>query len=95
MKQSNYAPSILKNIAESINKQLSEISSEKECLHKSKYLYQEALNKTGYNRTPHKSYVHFQKRTTEISKYIWNLKEQKSIMTSNGEKWSAREWVND
>ena len=58
-------------IPESINKQLSEISSEKECLLKSKYLYQEALNKTGYkydlsySRTPHNSYVHFQKRTLQ------------------------------
>ena len=58
-KQSNHPPSILKNIPESINKRLSEISSDKECFDKSKHLYQDALNKSGYkydlsyNETPH------------------------------------------
>ena len=41
-------PSILKNIPESINKRLSEISSDKECFDSTKHAYQEALDKSGY-----------------------------------------------
>ena len=48
-KQSNHPPSILKNIPESINKRLSEISSDKECFDKAKNIYQDALDKSGYN----------------------------------------------
>ena len=46
-KQSNHPPSILRNIPESINKQLSEISSDKECFDKAKSAYQDALAKSG------------------------------------------------
>ena len=42
-------PPILKNIPESINKRLSEISSDKECFDNVKGVYQEALNKSGHN----------------------------------------------
>ena len=45
-KKSNHPPSILKNIQDSINKRLSEISSDRECFEP---MYQEALNKSGYN----------------------------------------------
>ena len=48
-KKSNHPPSILKNIPESINKRLSEISSDKESFEKAKGTYQDALNKSGYN----------------------------------------------
>ena len=48
-KKSNHPPSILKNIPDSINKQLSEISSDRQCFDNAKTLYQEALNKSGYN----------------------------------------------
>ena len=47
-KESNHPPSILKNIPESINKRLSNISSDKECFDSAKGIYQEALNKSGY-----------------------------------------------
>ena len=47
-KKSNHPPSILKNIPESINKRLSEISSDKESFDKAKETYQDALNKSGY-----------------------------------------------
>ena len=47
-KKSNHPPSILKNILESINKRLSEISSDKESFDKAKETYQDALNKRGY-----------------------------------------------
>ena len=47
-KQSNHPPSILRNIPESINRCLSEISSDKDCFDKTKGPYQEALNKSGY-----------------------------------------------
>ena len=47
-KQSNHPPSILRNIPESINKRLSEISSDKECFDKAKSAYQDALNNSGY-----------------------------------------------
>ena len=48
-KKSNHPPSILKNIPDSINKRLSEISSDRECFDNAKTMYQEALNKSGYN----------------------------------------------
>ena len=48
-KKSNHPPSILKNIPDSINKRLSEISSDQECFDNAKTVYQEALNKSGYN----------------------------------------------
>ena len=47
-KQSNHPPSILKNIPATINKRLSEISSDKDCFDKAKSPYQDALNKSGY-----------------------------------------------
>ena len=43
--KSNHPPTILKNIPESINKRLSEISSDKECFDNTKPIYQEALHK--------------------------------------------------
>ena len=48
-KKSNHPPSILKNIPDSINKRLSEISSDRHCFAITKTVYQEALNKSGYN----------------------------------------------
>jgi len=48
-KKPNHSLSILKNNPDSINKQLSEISSDQECFDNAKTLYQEALNKSGYN----------------------------------------------
>ena len=48
-KKYNHPPSILKNIPDSINKRLSEISSDRECFDNAKTVYQEALNKSGYN----------------------------------------------
>ena len=48
-KKSNHPPSILKNIPKSINRRLSEISSDKECFDNAKHVYQEALNKSGYH----------------------------------------------
>ena len=47
-KQSNHPPSILRNIPESINRRLSEISSDKDCFDNAKDPYQDALNKSGY-----------------------------------------------
>ena len=47
--QSNHPPSILKNIPESINKRLSNISSNKELLDEVSPPYQKALQKSGYN----------------------------------------------
>ena len=48
-KKSNHPPSILKNIPDSINKRLSEISSDRHRFDNAKTVYQEALNKSGYN----------------------------------------------
>ena len=48
-KKSNHPPSIPKNIPDSINKRLSEISSDRHCFDNAKTVYQEALNKSGYN----------------------------------------------
>ena len=47
-KQSDHPPSILRNIPKSINRRLSEISSDKDCFDKAKDPYQDALNKSGY-----------------------------------------------
>ena len=47
-KKSNHPPSILKNIPDSINKRLCEISSDQECFDNAKTVYQEALNKSSY-----------------------------------------------
>ena len=44
-KESNHPPSILKNIPESINKRLSDISSDKVCFDNAKSIYQGALDK--------------------------------------------------
>ena len=41
-------PSILKNIPKSINKRLSETSSDKECFDNAKNIYQDALDKNDY-----------------------------------------------
>ena len=48
-KKSNHPPSILKNIPDSTNKRLSEISSDQNCFDNAKTVYQEALYKSGYN----------------------------------------------
>ena len=45
----HHPPLILKNIPDSINKRLSEISSDRECFDNAKTVYQEALNKSDYN----------------------------------------------
>ena len=47
--ESNHLPSILRNIPESINKRLLEISSDKESFDSAKGVYQEALDKSGYH----------------------------------------------
>ena len=47
--KSNHPPTILEDIPESIDKRLSEISSDKECFDNAKPIYQEALNKSGYH----------------------------------------------
>ena len=47
-KESNHAPCILKNIPKSINKRLSDISTDKECFDNVKGISQEALEKSGY-----------------------------------------------
>ena len=48
-KQCNHPPSIIRNIPESIDKRLSEISSDKECFDSAKSTYQDALDKSGYD----------------------------------------------
>ena len=48
-KKSKHPPSILKNIPDSINKQLSEISLDQNSFDNAKTVYQEALYKSGYN----------------------------------------------
>ena len=47
-RKSYHPPSILKSIPKSINKRLSQISSDKECLDSAKHINQEALDKRGY-----------------------------------------------
>jgi len=50
-KQSNHPTSIIRNIPKSINKRLSEISSDKDCFDRAKDTYQDALYKSGYKYT--------------------------------------------
>ncbi len=48
-KDSNHPPSIIKNIPEGVNKRLSRISSNEAMFERAKPVYQESLNKSGYN----------------------------------------------
>ena len=50
-KDSNHPPNIIKNIPESINKRLSNISSNENVFKQASQPYQEALQKSGYNYT--------------------------------------------
>ncbi|KAL9960709.1 hypothetical protein ACROYT_G034196 [Oculina patagonica] len=50
-RQSNHPPNIIKNIPESVNRRLSEISSDEDAFTEAATPYQEALNKSGYNYT--------------------------------------------
>ena len=71
-RKSNHPPSILKDIPESINKRLSEISSHKECFDSTKHAYQKALDKSGdrydlsYKVTPSQT-----RRKTRQRNIIW------------------------
>lgn len=47
--QSNHPPSILKNLPSAINKRLCDLSSDADAFSQAKPMYQEALNKSGYN----------------------------------------------
>ena len=75
-RKSNHPPSILKNIPESINKRLSEISSDKECFDNAKGVYQEALNKSGYhfnlsfNATPNQTHRTRKNRQRNIYRVV-------------------------
>ena len=87
-KDSNHPPSILRNIPESINKRLSEISSDKECLDDAKHVYQEALNKSGYrynltyNMTPSQRSHPRRNRQRNITWY--NLSYSRNVETNVG-----------
>ena len=85
-RKSNHPPSILKNIPESINKRLSEISSDKECFDGTKHAYQEALDKSGYRYdlsykvTPSQT-----RRRTRQSNIIWyNPPYSRNVETNVG-----------
>ena len=85
-RKSNHPPSILKNIPESINKRLSEISSDKECFDSAKQVYQEALDKSGYcydltyKVTPSRT-----RRRTRKRNIIWyNPPYSKNVETNVG-----------
>jgi len=75
-KQSNHPPSILRNIPESINKRLSEISSDKDCFDMAKGAYQDALNKSGY-----KYNLSFKKPTSGVPRKCIN--RQRNILWFN------------
>ena len=47
-KQSNHPPSVLNNIAEGVNRRLTDISSNEELFEKAAPIYQKALNEAGY-----------------------------------------------
>ena len=85
-KESNHPPSILKNIPKSINKRLSEISSDKESFDSAKGVYQEALNKSGYHYNL--SFTLSQEPRPQNSRrrnILWfNLPYSKSVATNVG-----------
>ena len=61
--KSNHPPMILKAVPEGINKRLSEISSDEQAFKNTTPIYQEALNRSGYNYTL--QYKQYPKKTDE------------------------------
>ena len=85
-KESNHPPSILKNIPESINKRLSDISSDKECFDSAKAIYQEALDKSGYryNLSFQPSQTPRQRNTRQRNILWFNPPYSKNVATNVG-----------
>ena len=69
--QSNHPPTILKNIPESINKRLSNISSDEQAFKATTPPYQEALHNSGYKYQLHYSPSTTTKKRTRQRKIIW------------------------
>ena len=88
-KDSNHPPSIINNIPESINKRLSNISSNEELFNNAAPPYQDALRKSGYNYelkyNPQRSNNNKRKRTRNI---VWfNPPYSDNVATNIGRKF--------
>ena len=83
--KSNHPPSILKNIPESINRRLSAISSDKESFDKTKSVYQDALDKSGYRyNLEYKEEPPKRKRNRQRNITWYNPLYSKSVDTNIG-----------
>ena len=86
--ESNHPPSILKNIPESINKRLSDISSDRECFDNAKGTYQEVLDKSGYHYNlsfkPSQAPQHVQRNSRRRNILWFNPPYSKNVATNVG-----------
>jgi hypothetical protein len=89
-KDSNHPPSIIRNIPEGINKRLSRISSNRAVFDRAKPVYQDALNRSGYNYEL--KYQEHQPKTkrkrTRTRKITWfNPPHSDNVKTNIGKKF--------
>ena len=88
-KNSNYPPSILKQLTKSIEKRLSETSSIKEIFNKSLKLYQDALKDSGFSNDLHyvenKNNTNDNKRKRKRKIICFNPPISKSVKTNIGQ----------
>ena len=89
--KSNHPPSILKNIPEGINRRLSNLSSDEQMFKSVAPVYQEALNKAGYNfklrYNPQKIKNSSKKRQRKRNITWWNPPYSSNVKTSIGRKF--------
>jgi len=93
-KESNHPPSIIKNIPESINKRLSNISSNENIFNDATPVYQEALNNSGYDynlkfnpqNTPDKN-INTNKRKRSRNVTWFNPPYSENVATNIGKKF--------
>ena len=90
-RNSNHPPSITRNIPESINKRLSNISSNEETFNESAQPYQEALRKSGYDYnlkfTPHTQMNQRNKRKRGRNITWFNPPYSDNVQTNIGKKF--------
>ena len=89
--RSNHPPSVLKNIPEGINRRLSNLSSDENMFNSVAPIYQEALNKAGYNfklcYKPQKGKNSPKKRQRRRNITWWNPPYSTNVKTSIGRKF--------
>lgn len=89
-KQSNHPPTILKNIPLAVNRRLCDISSSKEVFDQSVPLYQDALDKAGYDHKLEYQELHQVKKRKRKKSIIWfNPPFSMRLKTNVGKKFLA------